>query len=66
MIKLKIPINTMTQEEIDTYLMKMVECAFREGVLYEKCKANKDSIFVPPLQDAIKSCQMNLVIEDNL
>ena len=63
---MKIPISTMTQEELDAYLMRVVECAFREGILYEKCKACKDNIFVPPLQDAIKSCQMNIVVESNV
>ena len=52
----------MTQEEFNQYLMRVVECAFREGMLYEKCGGEN---FVP-LLDAIKSSQLNIVVEGNL
>lgn len=59
---MKILVNSMTQEEFNQYLMRVVECAFREGMLWEKC-GGEDFV---PLLDAIKSSQLNIVVEGNL
>ena len=59
---MKVSINSMTQEEFNQYLMRVVECAFREGMLWEKC-GGEDFV---PLLDAIKSSQLNIVVEGNL
>ena len=59
---MKVLINSMTQEEFNQYLMRVVECAFREGMLWEKCGGEN---FIP-LSDAIKSSQLNIIVEGNL
>lgn len=59
---MKVTVNSMTQDELNQYLMRVVECAFREGMLYEKCGGEN---FVS-LSDAIKSSQLNIVVEGNL
>lgn len=59
---MKVPVKSMTQEQFDQYLMRIAECAFREGMLYEKCGGEN----FMPLSDAIQSCQLNIVEEGNL
>ena len=59
---MKVLINSITQEEFNQYLMRVVECAFREGMLWEKCGGEN----FMPLSDAIKSSQLNIVVEGNL
>lgn len=59
---MKIQVNSITQKEFDQYLMRVVECAFREGMLWEKCGGEK----LMPLSDAIKSSQLNIVVDGNL
>lgn len=59
---MRVPVSSMTQNEFEQYLMRIVECAFREGMLWEKCGGEK----FMSLSDAIKSSQMNIVVEGNL
>lgn len=59
---MKVSVNSMTQEEFEQYLMRVVACAFFEGMLYEK-SGGKDFL---PLSDAIKSAQLNIIVEGNL
>ena len=58
---MKILVNSMTQEELNQYLERMVEGAFREGMLWEKCGGEKFC----SLTDAINSAK-NSIIYDGL
>ena len=49
----------MTQEELNQYLEKVVESAFREGMLWEKCGGEKFC----SLTYAINSAKNSIVYE---
>lgn len=36
-MSIKVPVNTMTQSELNAYLEQVVKSAFLEGVLWMKC-----------------------------
>ena len=59
---MRVSVNSMTQKEFEQYLMRVVECAFLEGMFYEK-SGGKDFL---PLSDVIKSSQLNIIVEGNL
>lgn len=50
----KIPVNVMTQKEFDDHLKWIVQAAFREGVLWEKCHCGS-------IEDGIKSAIRNIL-----
>ena len=54
-----IPVNSLTPKQFEEYLMRVVECAFREGMLWQKCGGEN----LVPLSDAIKSAQMSIVVD---
>lgn len=58
---MKVPVNSFSQNEFDKYLERLVEFAFREGVLWEKCGGENFC----SLSDAIKSAQ-NSIVRDGL
>ena len=56
---MKVTVNSFSQNEFDKYLERLVESAFREGVLWEKCGGEKFC----SLSDAIKSAQSSIVYD---
>ena len=46
----------MSREEFKAYLDYVVECAFREGVLWERLDGDK-----PTMNEAITSAQLNIL-----
>lgn len=60
-MSMKVPVNTMTQAELNAYLERMVKSAFLEGVLWMKCGGENLS----PMEDAIASAK-NSIIYDGL
>lgn len=56
---MKILVNSMTQDEINQYLERVVECAFHEGKLWAQCGGEE----LCPLSDAIKSSQSAIVYD---
>lgn len=56
---MKVLVNSMTQEELNQYLEKLVESSFREGVLWEKCGGEKFC----SLGDAINSAKNSIVYD---
>lgn len=56
---MKIPVCLMTQEELNEYLERLVEAAFREGMLWEKCGADKFCSF----EQAVNSAKNSIVYE---
>lgn len=59
---MKVNVNQLTQEEFNNYLERIVECAFREGVLWQKCGGEEFSSMV----DAIESAKNNIVHDGSL
>lgn len=59
---MKINVNQLTQEEFNSYLERIVECAFREGVLWQKCGGEDFS----SMTDAIESAKNNIVYDGSL
>ena len=60
-MSMKVPVNTMTQDELNTYLERVVKSAFLEGVLWMKCGGKNLST----MEDAIASAK-NSIIYDGL
>ena len=58
---MKVSVNSLSQDEFNEYLERLVEFAFREGALWEKCGGENFC----PLGDAIKSAQ-NSIVHDGL
>lgn len=56
---MKIPVNSMTQDEFDKYLEHIVEYSFREGVLWARCGGE---IFCS-IGDAIESAKNNIIYD---
>ena len=56
---MKILVNSMTQEELNQYLERVVESAFREGMLWERCGGEKFC----SLTYAINSAKNSIVYE---
>ena len=54
---MKVLVNSMTQEEFNKHLEHIVESAFREGMLWEKCGGEKFC----SLTDAIESAKNNII-----
>lgn len=59
---MRVPVNSMTQDEFNKYLERVVECAFREGMLWAQCGGEK----VISLSNAIRSAQLNIVYDGQL
>ena len=57
-----INVNQITQEQFDDYLKRVVECAFREGSLWEKCGGEE---FLD-IEKAIQSAQLNILCDGHL
>lgn len=58
-MSMKVPVNTMTQDELNAYLERVVKSAFMEGVLWMKCGGEK----LNSMEDAIASAQNSIVYE---
>lgn len=58
---MKILVSSMTQEELNQYLERVVECAFREGVMWTECGQD-----ICSLLEAIKFAQNNIVYDGQL
>ena len=56
---MKVSVNSLSQDEFNEYLERLVEFAFREGALWEKCGGERFC----PLSDAIKSAQSSIVYD---
>ena len=56
---MKVLINSMTQEEVNQYLERVVECAFHEGKLWAQCGGEKLS----SLSDAIKAAKSAIIYD---
>jgi hypothetical protein len=56
---MKILVNSLTQEELNLYLERIIESAFREGALWARCGGECFS----SIGDAIHSAQNNLIYE---
>ena len=54
---MKVLVNSITQEEFNKHLEHIVESAFREGMLWEKCGGEKFC----SLTDAIESAKNNII-----
>lgn len=59
---MKINVNQLAQEEFNSYLERIVECAFREGALWQKCGGEDFS----SMTDAIESAKNNIVHDGSL
>lgn len=59
MIGVKISINQLTQEQFDQYLERIVECAFREGALWQQCGGKE----FMNIDNAIKNTKMNIIYD---
>lgn len=59
MKSMKIAVNQLTQEQFNSYLERIVECAFREGALWQKCGVENFSSMV----DAIESAKNSIVYD---
>lgn len=55
----KVPVNTMTQAELNSYLERIVKSAFLEGVLWMKCGGENLS----PMEDAIASAKNSIIYD---
>lgn len=52
---MKINVNQLTQDEFNSYLERIVECAFREGVLWQKCGGEDFSSMTKAIENAKNS-----------
>lgn len=44
-MSMKVPVNTMTQNELNAYLERVVKSAFMEGVLWMKCGGRETEFY---------------------
>lgn len=58
-VYMKVLVNSMTQEEFNMYLERIVESAFREGVLWSRCGGESFC----SIGDAINSAKNSIVYE---
>ena len=58
---MKINVNQLTQEQFNMVLERIVECAFREGALWEKCGGEE----ITSMKIAIESAKNNIVYDGN-
>lgn len=56
---MKVLVNSMTQEELNKYLERVVESAFREGVLWVRCGGEN----LCSIGDAINSAKNSIVYD---
>lgn len=56
---MKVPVNAMTQDELNTYLERVVKSAFMEGVLWMKCGGEN----LNSMEEAIASAQNSIIYE---
>ena len=56
---MKVLVNSLTQEEFNMYLERIVEYAFREGMLWTRCGGEIFS----SLGDAIESAKNNIIYD---
>jgi hypothetical protein len=54
---MRVLISSMTQEEVNRYLERVVEAAFHEGMLWQQCGGENFCSFC----DAINSAKNNIV-----
>ena len=59
-MSMKVPVNTMTQSELNAYLERIVKSAFLEGVLWMKCGGEN----LNSMEDAITSAKNSIIYED--
>ena len=59
---MKINVNQLTQDEFNNYLERIVECAFREGVLWQKCGGEDFS----SMTNAIENAKNSIILDGYL
>lgn len=58
-MSMKVPVNTMTQDELNAYLERVVKSAFLEGVLWMKSGGEN----LISMEDAITSAKNSIIYE---
>ncbi len=56
---MKVMVNSMTQEELNQYLERVVESAFREGALWVRCGGES----LCSINDAINNAKNSIVYD---